>query len=700
MGDTRRKFSRYAGRLAFPAGCLVLLFLSYPYLFTRFSSGIPRADASDQLYIISIIQYLIHAPLDMAYHLPYFYPSAYVTTYGHPLFGIALIFKLFQLLGLSLVQSANLYIMVALLAGTLGCYVLIREVCGDARWAAAIAVFYLVCPRNYVHFVWFNFLSNFWIPWIVYLFLKYFRSGRRRYLAGAAFCVFYQSFTEIYYGVHLILMLLPLFLAAALWQKMLSPRRLIAVLASLLVIGLLLIAIFYPFVGSARSQGFNRVYEPDTLMLPRELFTSSRLVTLFFGGGPGLGKILFPGLALAFLLLAFFAGSGRRRAGILAGLGILELLLVILAIRGGTMFEVLFIMLLVSLALLAWRNWAQFSPAERVLLGASSAFFLLLIGFENLRFLNVLQPYGWIYEHVPGMAGLRGIKRIYPMFFPFWLTLAAVAGLRLERTARALRRVPRGVIPLCVCLLIIGENARFVYGGVSRPLPKKEAVYEALPFEAMKVVMDWPCSFGLNDSENTRHQMFSWGYHHNALVNGKTSFLPGFVQRFGTRIGSVKRSFPTDDKLRRLIMYNSVDYVVFHFDTLEGRRGHIDSGDVRGRIASLRDYGQVVYTDPDHVLLRVREMSPVMRAVRTFASYHLRRCTVRVRWETPCQGQIRVLLNGRAGREVEGQGRNELVLDLRHERLEVEGNRLEIIFPEPVRLVEIALVPGGPGPVR
>ncbi len=691
-------FPGFARRFAFPVGFLLLLFLSYPFLLTRFSSSIPYADVSDQLYIMSIIQYLIHTPLDMAYHLPYFYPTAFVTTYGHPLFGIALIFKLFQFLGLSLTQSANLYIMMALMAGTLGCYTLIREVSGDARWAAATAVFYLVCPRNYSHFVWFNFLSNFWVPWIVYLLLKYFRSGRRRYLVGAAFCVFYQFFTEIYYGVHLILILLPLLLAAALWQKMLSPRRLIAVLASLLAVGLLIIAIFYPFVGSARSQGFDRQYHPDTLILPRELFTSSRLVSHFFGGEQVVGKIMFPGLALAFLLLAFFAGSGRKRAWVLAGLGAMELLLVFWALRGGMPLEVLFVIMLAVLAVLAWRNWAQFSPPERVLLAASSAFFLLLLSFENLGFLNAFQPYGWVYEHFPGMTGLRGVKRIYPMLFPFWLTLAAVAGLRLERTARVFRRVPRGVVPLCACVLIILENVQFDKGAVSRPLPKKEAVYAAIPYEGSKVVMDWPCSFGQINPANTRRQMFSWVYHRNVLVNGKTSFLPGFVQRFGARIGSVERSFPTEDKLRRLIVNNSVDYVVFHFDAHEGRRGHLDLRDVRERIASIRNYGEVIYSDPDHVLLRVREMQPVARAVRTYASYHLSHFSVRVRWEAPCRGPIRVLFNGRAGREIEGRGRNELVLDLRHERLEVEGNKLEIIFPEPVRLVEAALVPGEPGP--
>lgn len=700
MGTGWGSLPKNLRKFAFPAVCIVLLFLFYPYLFTRFSSGIPHADASDQLYIMSIIQYLIHAPLSMAYHLPYFYPSAYVTTYGHPLFGIALIFKLFQFLGLSLTQSVNLYIMMALMAGTLGCYFLIREVSGDARWAAALSIFYIVCPRNHVHFVWLNFLSNFWIPWTVYLFLRYFRSGRGRYLAGAAFCVFYQFFTEIHYGVHLILILIPLLLAAALWQKMVTPRRLLATLGALLVVGLLTVAILYPFLGSARSQGFERPYDPDSLLRPRELFTSSRLWDLVIGGRRGVGKIWFPGLTLTFLVLAFFAGSGRKRGWVLVGLGTTEILLVVLAVGGGTVLEVLFVVLLAGLALLAWRNWGEFRPAERVLLVASGAFFLLLTGFENLRFLNGLQPYAWIYKLVPGMDGLRAVKRVIPMIFPFWLTLAAVAGLRLERTVPAFRRVSRGVLPLCACALIILENGHFEDRGISGPLPMKEPVYAALPFAGNRVVMDWPCSYGQVNTEYTRRQMFSWGYHRNPLVNGKTSFLPAFVNRFNSRIGSVRKSFPTEDKLRRLIAENSVDYVVFHFDAPAGRRGDAALEDVRERISAIRNYGEVVYADPDHILLRLREMEPIGRAVRTYASYHLSRYRVRARWQAPCRGPIRVLLNGRVVREIDGMDPKELILDLRHERFEIEGNRLEIVFPRPVRLSEISLLPDRPHPDR
>lgn len=700
MGTMKALFLGVARRIMVPTGLFLLVVLCYPFLFTHFSSGVPYARANDLLYILSIVQYLIHAPLTLAYHLPFFYPTAFVTTYGHPLFGIALIFKLFQIMGLSLTQSVNLYIIVALLAGALGCFTLVREVCGDRFWAFAVAAFYIFCPRNYLHFAWLNFLSNFWIPWVVYFFIKYFRSGRWGYLVGAAFCVFYQFFTEIYYGVHLIVFLLPLFIAAALWQKMLSRRRLIAVLASLFLVGLLIIAVFSPFVRSAKSQGFQRPFSLDYLISPRELFLSDRLASIFLVGSVGTGQRMMPGLALIFLTLAFFAGNGRKRTWILGGLGAMELALVVLATRGGTLFEALFVVLLASLAFLAWRNWGQFSAAERVFVSASSIFFVMLLGFEDLRFLNSLAPYRLIYEHFPGMAGLRSINRIFPMFFPFWMILAAVAGRRLERTTPALRRVPRGIVPLCVCAIIFLENARLESKGISGPLPEKEAVYAALPFEKNKVVLDWPCSYGRQDPGVTRRQMFSWNYHRNVLVNGKTSFLPAFVQRFRGQIGSVSKSFPTEEKLRRLIEHNSVDYIVFHFDPQARSLAGPDLREARRRISSIRNYGEVVYTDPDHVLLRVREVRPVRRAVRTYASYHLSRCNVRARWEAPCRGPIRVLLNGRASREFEGQGRNELVLDLRHERLEVEGNRLEIIFPEPVRLVEIALVPGGPGPDR
>jgi hypothetical protein len=684
--------------MAVPTGLFLLIVLCYPFLFTRFSSGVPYARANDLLYILSIVQYLIHAPIVLAYHLPFFYPAAFVTTYGHPLFGIALIFKLFQIMGLSLTQSINLYIIVALLAGALGCFMLVREVNGDRFWAFAVAAFYIFAPHNYLHFAWLNFLSSFWIPWVLYFFLKYFRSGRWGYLAGAAFCVFYQFFTEIYYGFHLIVFLLPLFIAAALWQKMLSRRRLIAVLASLFLVGLLIIAVFSPFIWSAERQEFQRSFSPNSLINPRQLFLSDRLAGIFLEGRVRIGQSMTPGLALTFLTLAVFAGSGRNRTWALGGLGAMQLALVVLATRGGALFEALFVVLLASLAFLAWRNWGQFSAPERLFVSVSSVFFVLLLGFENLRFLNSLAPYRLIYEHFPGMAGMRSIKRIYPLLFPFWMMLAAVAGRRLERTTPALRRVPRGIVPLCVCAIIFLENARLEWKGISGPLPEKEAVYEALPFEKNKVVLDWPCAYGRENPGFTRHQMFSWGYHHNFLVNGKTAFLPAFVQRFRGQIGAVSKSFPTEEKLRRLIEHNSVDYIVFHFHPLGRSRAHYDLREVRRRISLIRNYGEVAYSDPDHVLMRLREMRPLQRAVRTYALYHLRRCGVRVRLEDPCRGTVRIVLNGRPGLEVEGQGRKDLIIDLRHERLEVEGNRLEIVFPEPVRLAEIALIPGASVP--
>lgn len=678
-------------RFGVPAGFLLILFLCYPFLFTHFSTGIPFAKSSDQLYIMSIIQFLTHAPLSSAYHLPYFYPTAYVTTYGHPLFGIAFIFKLFQLLGLSLTQSANLYIIAALLAGTVGCFLLVREVCGDFRWAAAVSIFYLVCSRNYLYFVWFNFLSNFWIPWVFYFLLRYFRLDRWRYLFGASFCVFYQFFTEIYYGLHLFILLLPFFLVAALWQKILSWRRLVTVLVALFLVGVLIAVVYFPFLGSAELQGFQRKFSPDMLFQPRDLFPASPKLLHTFRAGEKDRSGIFPGAMLAFLLTVYFIGEGKRKTGLLAAALILALGLSAPAIRNGTVLEVLSIMILLVLALLTLRNWKLYSAVERSLLAGFGAFFVILLGFKHLTFLNALLPYRILYKHIPGMAGLRGIRRILPMFFPFWMTLAALSGLRLERIKFAGRQIPRGVLPLCVFAIIILENYRFDQRGISGPLLRPQAVYAALPQNGSAVVLDWPCFFRRQHKEMTRRQMFSWGFHHNSLINGKTAFLPDFVETFKVKVGSVTKSFPTEDKLRRLIENNSVDYVVFHFDE-RMRKNEIESQQkILQRVASIKEFGEIVYSAPQHVVMRLRERSPVTRAIRTYSLNHLRHQRIRVFFETPCPGAIRVLLNGRNVPGEKWNGQNEVVLDFRREKLKVPGNRVEIRFPASARLARINL---------
>ena len=80
---------------------LLLTLAAYPVLFSDFSTMLPRAPKGDLLYISSIINYSIHSPLREIYHLPFYYPTSYVTTYGHPLFGISVVFKIFKICGLN-----------------------------------------------------------------------------------------------------------------------------------------------------------------------------------------------------------------------------------------------------------------------------------------------------------------------------------------------------------------------------------------------------------------------------------------------------------------------------------------------------------------------------------------------------------------------------------------------------------------------
>ena len=108
-------------------GYLFLIFLFYPGLFFDFSNKIPFGDNGEVQNILSIINYSIHTALPNLYHLPFLYPLSYVLARTHPLFGISVFFKVFKSFGINLEESVNLYIIISLIIGALGCYLLIKE---------------------------------------------------------------------------------------------------------------------------------------------------------------------------------------------------------------------------------------------------------------------------------------------------------------------------------------------------------------------------------------------------------------------------------------------------------------------------------------------------------------------------------------------------------------------------------------------
>jgi hypothetical protein len=183
MKSKSKKLFRFAG---LPLAYLLLIAVFYSGLFTEFSREVPFGSAADFKFMLSIVDFSIHSPLRDLYNFPIFYPESGALARTHPLFGISLFYKIFQWMGLNLEQSTNLYIIMGLLFGALGCFLLAREVSGSDVFSFVISILYIVHRKNLLHFVWLNFFSRFWVPFIIYFLVRFFRTGRQRYVAAAA----------------------------------------------------------------------------------------------------------------------------------------------------------------------------------------------------------------------------------------------------------------------------------------------------------------------------------------------------------------------------------------------------------------------------------------------------------------------------------------------------------------------------------
>ena len=156
---------------------LLIIFICYPGLFLHFSNAVIRGEPGDLHNILSVISHSITTPLKQIYHLSIFYPESYVLTKTHPLFGISIFFYFFKLIGLSLTESTNLYIILSLLFGAWGVFLLAGEFVQNKFFPLLFSTLYILHPLNHLHFVWLNFLSRFYFAFIFLFLIKYFKTG-------------------------------------------------------------------------------------------------------------------------------------------------------------------------------------------------------------------------------------------------------------------------------------------------------------------------------------------------------------------------------------------------------------------------------------------------------------------------------------------------------------------------------------------
>jgi len=670
---------------------LLLIAILYPGLFNEFSSKVPFGSAGDLEFILSIIDYSIHAPLRDLYNFPMFYPESGALARTHPLFGISLFYKVFQWLGLNLEQSTNLYIIMGLLLGALGCFLLARELSGSGLFSFVFSILYILYRKNLLHFAWLNFFSRFWVPFILYFLLRFIRSGRHRDIAAAAALSFMEFLACVYLGTSLGLFLLPAFILFAWVLRLIDWRGLLKTAAWFLLALGLIGAVFLPFL--RQSQVFD-IPGRNPGVSAAELFQFPRYLVFWLGEPNVKTQALFPGLAIMACFVLFFVPlRTKRRLLFFLALFAPVPALAVLAFSPGPLLEALFLLWAVMLAAALALKWREISGPERLVAVSFFFFVLVNLNFDFLPGLSSLSLYGIFNKLLPPLRGLRQIQRAFILVLPVLTAMAATGAARHFRWAGKDLRLRLTAAALFV--LVTAENINLPIilspGSIMRSISHKDAeVYSRLPFRSNLVVLEIP--YYLRLPAGNAQYLLNWRFHQNYLLNGKARVRPlDYWLKLSRIIGQFQKDFPTDSQLQRLLQGYSVQRVIIHWDLLRTyQRRNFNRQRTWAKIQRLQDYGRVVAADDRTVVIEVQEFVPVTAVIRTYSDFHLRRHRLYLKLKDPPELPVIVRLNGKEAPPPSVSG-NQLLVDLRRQELKATGNRVEIRFtgPQTVRAVEL-----------
>jgi hypothetical protein len=674
---------------------LVIIFLFYPGLFLNFSTMVPHGHHGDVKNILGIISFSIHSPLNHIYHLPIFYPESYVLTRTHPLFGISLVFKLFDMFGLNIQQSNNLYILLSLIIGALGCFLLSKEFSNNSFLPLIFSTVYIFHFWNLGHFAWLNFLSHFYTPYVFLFFVRFFKTKKKIYIVLASVLTVFQFFSSIYYGVHLYFFLIPFFLIAAAALKLVSFRDFLK-LALALGIGLIFIIwVFFPYISI--DQHISTKSSCGPLINGGDFFSYSKIFLHFFSYPEKISLNLFPGFTF-FLFPILFIVSGLKNKKIKAIMFIVLLILITLMsylaffnVKILNRFFVIFLILIFTLAII---NWKTMTKWEKLILLTFSFYTILFINFQDLYFFKNFSFLEFFNTLLP-FSGLRNIRRVYLNILPFLIILAAIGGNKFLESFGHIKKKKMMMIPIVILCFMIVENIPLplpiTHSQLMKPLTNYNLkVYQYLPFRKNKIILELPFYFKLV----TRNSIFllNWQFHQNYLLNGKTSIKPHrYFKDLENTIGRSQRKFPNEPALKALIQKYSVNYIIFHWDLLSRYQHNPNAKEkVMQKIISIYKYGKVVYNDAKTTVLKIQEYIPIHTIVRTYSWYHLKKNSLEVILKNSFSGKVRIFLNNRFVEKRDVASKSvKIILNAKH--LNVSQNRIELQFEKPVMLDEIKL---------
>jgi hypothetical protein len=516
-----------------------------------------------------------------------FYPAPLTLAYSEHLVPQAIqIFPVYALTRNPILCYNLLFLSTFVLSG-LGMYLLGRELTGSAAAGFVAGLLFAFAPYRIPQSSHLQVLSSQWMPFAMYGFTRYVRSGRLRALIGATTAVVVQGLSCGYY----LLYFSPFMAAYVIWEMWragrLKDRRIwIALSAAAAFAAIVIVPFVIPYGRVSRDLQLSRSLSETTRLSAdvysyatastAERFWGSRIADVF----PKAEGELFPGVVPLLLALTGIVAGARTLdiAKVSSNRTIVSWLLWLVAVvhaiaaiaaivfRRLTLDLWLFdvrlgnVTQLLVRAALAYALALWLSPSMRQRAAAfmrSRGFFalaMLAAAWLSLgpapqalgRPLDLTSPYHFLWTYIPGFEGLRVPARFAMIVVLMLATLGAFG-------AAALARVRYGVAILAILSAVFlyeASAAPFVVNGMSpvkglatpaarlelpRRAPLVYKAVEQLPPDA--VLADLPLGETDYDLRAMYYSIERW----RPILNGYSGFFPLHYGRAVVALSEVPR---------------------------------------------------------------------------------------------------------------------------------------------------------------
>jgi hypothetical protein len=218
------------------------------------------------------------------------------------------------------------------------------------------------------------------------------------------------------------------------------------------------------------------------------------------------------------------------------------------------------------------------------------------------RSLDLVGPYGWLYDYVPGFDGLRVPARL-GMLVAFMLSALAGYGAAVLARGRAGRTV---VMAMAAAFLLEGTAVPFVVNGmgpergfnlpearVYRPARAPRVYTEGVRAANVEVLAELPLGYATYDLRATYYSTVHW----RKIVNGYSGFFPPQYPRLAFVLSEVPRH---PEESMRALRDAGATHVLVHEGAYLGSEGKETSDALRTRGARelYRDGGDVLFAIP------------------------------------------------------------------------------------------------------